>query len=268
MSTIPLLHLWCAVLVGLALGWSTNPVEAEDPPLPTAATGLAAVSLQVLLRTADGTAVPGIGVTLVPAAADAGGPSAGANMQYGSTDGDGRVTFAGIQGVIWWARFQGMYQGQPLVPVARQGQPPYGTTRGGGLVVQTALQEENDAPAPVVGQPAPAVETLAFVLLPTGLTWTPAIDLAAPSAAPQPLGSPAAPTALPVRSAPQAGSVSNTAANRETELTLVWWLLPLGAAGSVLFVTWRQHQQEQRASLLSTDERGVIAAGAEGSNHV
>ncbi len=245
MKNLTLLWPRPVLLVSVLLGLVTCPVRAADPPPPVWSTELVGVPLQLLVRTSDGTPVPGIQVDLVPAAPDAGGPPVGTPAQHAITDGRGMVVFAPLQGAIWWAGFQGTYQGQPLVPLAAQGKPPYGTTRGGGLVVQTAVQEENDAPAPVVGQPAPAVETLAFVLLPTGAEWTPAIDLAAPDAAPHPLARTAAPTELTFVSPPAAefGAVQDT--KRGPDLTLVWWLLPVGAAGGALFVTWRQRQIER-----------------------
>jgi hypothetical protein len=263
-----LLSPWRAVLVmGFAFALTSSPVGATAPTPPAVPTALAAVQLQLMMRTADGAPVPGIHVELVPAAPDAGGPPAGTSAKAAITNATGMVVFAELQGAIWWASFHGIYRGQPLAAVAAQGQPPYGTTHGGGFVVQAALQEENDAPAPVVGQPAPAVETLAFVLLPTGAGWTPALDLAAPGSLPQPLGTVAAATALPLLPPPEVRALPTLDTNRSPDLTLVWWLLPLGAAGGALFVTWRQRRTEQRVEPVPHDERGQTAAGQGRGGH-
>ena len=268
MMSPALLSLWRAVLVvGFAFVLTGSPVGAADASPPTVPTVLAAVQLQLVLRTAEGTPVPGIRVELVPAAPDAGGPPAGTSAKAAITNATGMVVFAELQGAVWWARFHGTYREQPLVMYATQGQPPYGTTPGGGFVVQTVLQEENSAPAPVIGQPAPAVETFAFVLLPTGAGWTPALDLAAPGSPPQPLGVVARATALPLLPPQEAGSLPHQNTNRSPDLTLVWWLLPLGAAGGALFVTWRQRRTEQPVEPVPHDERGQIAAGQGRSGH-
>jgi hypothetical protein len=175
------------LVLGWVLGLGVLPLAGPaDPPTPTG-TPLDAIQLRVLLRAAPGQPVPGIAVNLLPVPSDLGGPAANTAVQHGQTDATGAALFTGLQGAIWRLTFTGSYVGQPLQAVAEQGQPPYGTTRGGGFVVQTSLHEENAAPAPVVSVPAPPIETLAFVLLPTNGRWTPAIDLAAPAAPPQPL---------------------------------------------------------------------------------
>src|SRR5690349_14087698 len=170
---------WHGLLIGVIfLVGVPAPARGVTHPLPGPTPTVAAIPLQIVLRTVTGVPVPDIRVDLVPVPPDEGGSPTGSTAQIGTTDSAGRIPFSVLPGIIWRARFSGVYQGRVLQAGAAQGLPPFGTTRGAGFVVQTGLQEENDAPAPIAGQPAPAVETLPFVLLAIGDEWTPAIDLA------------------------------------------------------------------------------------------
>ncbi len=261
------LHLTHAVL-GLLIGLGMLPLAAyADPPTPTLAP-LNNVQLRVLLRTPTGQPVPGIVVDLTPAAPELGGPPADTPAQTGQTDATGAVLFAGVQGAIWRVTFMGHYAGQALQPVANQGQPPYGTTHGGGFVVQTSLHEENDAPAPVVEVAAPPVETLSFILLSVGGSWMPAIDLAPPTDPPQPLSqlaqAPARVTFYVPVPQPPAGDPSPSAPPLADDPRSTpdggfagLWLVPTFAAGAALWRVWQARGKREHSGRARRDSANV-----------
>jgi hypothetical protein len=258
------MKLFSFQIIRVVLGWlialGVLPLTVyADLPTPTIAP-LNSVQLRVLLRTPTGQSVSGVAVTLVPAAPEFGGPPADTPSQSGQTDATGAVLFNGLQGAVWRVTFMGSYSGQPLQPAAEQGQPPYGTTRGDGFVVQTSLHEENDAPAPVVGVSAPPVETLAFVLVPTGGRWIPTIDLASPTDPPQPFSGL---TQAPTRTMFYTPSPLPTGASPASELLLadgredhsdggftVLWLLPAIAGGAALWRVWRLRRMSERSGVI------------------
>jgi hypothetical protein len=248
-------------------------VQPSAPPTPTTMP-LNIVQLRVLLRTAAGQPVTGVVVDLIPAAPELGGPPVGTPAKGGQTDAAGAALFDALQGAIWKVRFTGRYAGQLLQPPTEQGQSPYGTTQGNGFVVQTSLHEENDAPAPVMGVPAPLAETLAFVLLSTNGRWTPEIDLAAPSDPPQPLNmlaqTPARPMFYDPASLAPAGdpppSEPRSEDERETATDggfTALWLVPAIAAGAALWRVWCSRRAREHRGLAGGESAAKSPRGVE-----
>jgi len=229
-----LLLLWGLrlLLAGLIAGTLVRPVAAAGTGAPAAlpTPDLARVQKQIVVRLANGTAVPGLAVQLAPAALDMGGPPTGTSAQTAPTDHAGSVTFTGLGRWIWMLTVQGRFQGRALQAGAEQGRAPYGRTRGGGgFPVQVEVQEEAAAPTPVfvAGTPRPQVETSVFVLLPIGDRWAPALDLTLPGETPRPVNG----MVITGRTTPTPGSTTGPATSASRDISGSPGTLFYGAAG-------------------------------------
>lgn len=228
---------------------------------------LPAVQKRIVLRTNEGTAVPGIEVQLAPADPTPGGPEGGAEVQKAVTGSDGTATFEELGRRIWMVTFSGKFEGKALQSHEEQGKAPYGRTRsGGGFPVMVQRQEEDAPPTPVVvqGTPQPEVQPSLFVLTSVGNIWIPTLDLALPGEHPQPLTEHETPTTRPTETRPTGiqtsqmpapGSVTGQSSTngvvptREGEIDnfLRWlYVLPTAIGLIAVYRAWQERRQECR----------------------
>jgi hypothetical protein len=226
-------RLWWGLGLALLLsvvsaGWSSTAALIADNP----------TRLEILVRTADGAPVPSVQVMLRPASYDLGGPATPVPTQQATTDTTGRASFADLDHWVWYATFAGSVAGQPLQAQSEQGQPPWGTNpAGNGFPLVVDPQLENASNLSPITSTEQLLVTYPFVLVRTGSTWAPALDLMSDTASPLPL--PTAEHLLPTPAPSDAAIIAPPARGAgSTGLLLLLVVALLG--GFALYKSWRQ----------------------------
>jgi hypothetical protein len=240
-------------------------VLAQTPPTPTWSGGdLSAVRKQIILRTLERKAVPGITVYLMPAAPTLGGPDEGTQSKNAVTDAQGHATFTGLGHRVWMVSFNGTWEGKAIQPAQEQGRAPYGRTRaGGGFPVVVQRQEEDTAATPVLvqGTPQPEIQPSLFVLVPVEDEWVPSLDLALPGEHPQPITGavavqPTGTTTTPV----QVQADTTTSAGQGDISNFVGWFyaLPVAVALLILYKAWQARSMSGSERYSDTHRSGSM----------